>query len=441
MATVIQVEDVSKKFIISHRPQQGNNMLRDAMAERLGDLGRRLIHPLRASAGEPMSGLSTTEEFWALRDINFSIEQGEVVGIIGGNGAGKSTLLKILSRVTEPTTGSVGLKGRVNSLLEVGTGFHGELTGRENIYLNGSILGMSRDAIRRKFDQIVAFAEVEKFLDTPMKRYSSGMEVRLAFAIAAHLEPEVLIIDEVLAVGDTEFQKKCLAKMREFTSGGERTILFVSHTLATIQSFCSRCLLLSGGRITSEGTPELVIKEYLGQLEERGAGAERLFSPTVSTYLRRLRLLNSEGSAAAIAIQGEDLALEVVLENLSSGIDPRLEISVETVDGLRIFALVADLSEARSLAAGDRPVQMAVRLPRLPLLPGEYWLNLQFQRQPREAPQLLDRVVKFSVVNLGGTPAAVSLGRGAGIIAVAAEWSRPQLVDLTLTPPHSGRSW
>ncbi len=439
MAIVLKVEDVSKKFIISHRPRQGNNMLRDAMAERLGDLGRRLRHPLRASAGEPMSGLSTSEEFWALRDINFTIEQGEVVGIIGGNGAGKSTLLKILSRVTEPTTGYVGLKGRVNSLLEVGTGFHAELTGRENIFLNGSILGLSRDAIRRKFDQIVAFAGVEKFLDTPMKRYSSGMEVRLAFAIAAHLEPEVLIIDEVLAVGDSEFQKKCLAKMREFASQGDRTILFVSHTLATIQSFCSRCLLLSGGRIVGEGPPELVIKEYLGHLEESGGGAERSFPTTASAHLRQLRLLNTEGSTAAIVVQGEDLDLEIVLDHLALAVDPRLEISVETADGLRIFAIVADLTEACALAAGDRPVQVVARIPRIPLLPGEYWINLQFERRPRETPQPLDRALKFSVVSLGGPAAANNLGRGAGIIAVQSAWSRPQLVDLNSARPPAGR--
>src|SRR5207248_1544210 len=195
------------------------------------------------------SQLPRTEEFWALRDINFSVRRGEVVGIIGRNGAGKSTLLKILSRITEPTEGRVKLKGRVASLLEVGTGFHPELTGRENIYLNGAILGMHRAEIKAKFDEIVAFAETEKFLDTPVKRYSSGMYVRLAFAVAAHLEPEILVVDEVLAVGDAEFQKKCLGKMREVAEGHGRTVLFVSHNMVAVQNLCSVAMWLSEGKL------------------------------------------------------------------------------------------------------------------------------------------------------------------------------------------------
>src|SRR5204862_2694696 len=199
--------------------------------------------------GRPIIPGANLEEVWALRDVSFEVKRGEVVGIIGRNGAGKSTLLKILSRITEPTEGKVTLRGRVASLLEVGTGFHPELTGRENIYLNGAILGMSRGEIRAKFDEIVAFAETEKFLDTPVKRYSSGMYVRLAFAVAAHLEPEILVIDEVLAVGDAEFQKKCLGKMREVARGLGRTVLFVSHNMGAVRSLCETGLLLSEGKI------------------------------------------------------------------------------------------------------------------------------------------------------------------------------------------------
>ena len=202
------------------------------------------------------------EEFWALKDVSFEVKQGEVVGIIGRNGAGKSTLLKILSRITEPTAGRVTLRGRVASLLEVGTGFHPELTGRENIYLNGAILGMTRAEIRRKFDEIVAFAEVEKFLDTPVKRYSTGMYVRLAFAVAAHLEPEILIVDEVLAVGDAEFQKKCLGKMDEVSRRDGRTVLFVSHNMGAIERLSSRALLMRDGRLSVQGETGMVLNPF-----------------------------------------------------------------------------------------------------------------------------------------------------------------------------------
>jgi lipopolysaccharide transport system ATP-binding protein len=207
----------------------------------------KLIHPFAAPEYDP-----THEEFWALKDVSFDIQQGDRVGIIGRNGAGKSTLLKILSRITEPTSGKISIKGRVASLLEVGTGFHPELSGRENIYLNGAILGMSKAEIKSKFDEIVAFAEVEKFLDTPVKRYSSGMYVRLAFAVAAHLEPEILIVDEVLAVGDVQFQKKCLGKMEEVGKEG-RTILFVSHNMAMISNLCQKGILLETGKIATRG--------------------------------------------------------------------------------------------------------------------------------------------------------------------------------------------
>src|SRR5204862_436928 len=212
-------------------------------------LAQTLRAPARWLAGSPGAASSSREDFWALRDVNFSINRGDVVGIIGRKGAGKSTLLKILSRISEPTTGRVRIRGRVASLLEVGTGFHPELSGRENIFLNGAVLGMTRAEIRRKFDEIVAFAEVEKFLDTPVKHYSSGMYVRLAFAVAAHLEPEILIVDEVLAVGDSQFQKKCLGKMEDVSKNDGRTVLFVSHNMAAIQNLCNKAALLSFGQL------------------------------------------------------------------------------------------------------------------------------------------------------------------------------------------------
>ena len=241
---VIRADNLGKRYTLGASGQGSYMTLRDKLTDLSKSLTRGLI---------TLKKQSKPEDFWALQDINFEVKQGEIVGFIGRNGAGKSTLLKILSRITEPTTGQVEIEGRVASLLEVGTGFHPELTGRENIYLNGAVLGMARTEITRKFDEIVEFSEVEKFLDTPVKRYSSGMYVRLAFAVAAHLEPSVLVVDEVLAVGDTAFQKKCLGKMGDVASKEGRTVLFVSHNMTTINALCSRAYLLETGHITAEG--------------------------------------------------------------------------------------------------------------------------------------------------------------------------------------------
>ena len=255
--SVITVENISKQYIIDHQKGKGVNTLRDVITENLRSLfGSRKDQET-----------VTHEEFWALRDVNFSIEQGDRVGIVGHNGAGKSTMLKILSKIIQPTTGTVRIRGRVASLLEVGTGFHPELTGRENIYLNGSLLGMSRNEIRKRFDEIVAFAGVEKFLDTPVKRYSSGMYVRLGFAISAHLDPEIMIVDEVLAVGDAEFQKKSLGKMRDNSASG-RTIIFVSHNLTAVQALCNKTLYFEKGRLIEQGETNQVIASYLSKVSK-----------------------------------------------------------------------------------------------------------------------------------------------------------------------------
>ncbi len=264
MSTVITVENLSKKYTISHQQREDHSSLRDALANSFSSFGKKLAAPFmrRSLAPCPLPLAPTSEDFWALKDVSFEVKQGERIGVIGRNGAGKSTLLKILSRITEPTTGSIRIKGRVASLLEVGTGFHPELTGRENIFLNGAILGMHREEIRRKFDEIVDFAEIEKFLDTPVKRYSSGMYVRLAFAVAAHLEPEILIVDEVLAVGDAQFQKKCLGKMENAGSEG-RTILFVSHNMTALKSICNRAIWLNSGVSVEDGESCLVVSNYL----------------------------------------------------------------------------------------------------------------------------------------------------------------------------------
>ena len=266
---VIQVDKLSKKYIISHERRVRYATLRDTLVGSLTSLGRRALQAFDSSA--PPSEQLTHEELWALRDISFEVKQSERLGIIGRNGAGKSTLLKILSRITDPTRGRVTIRGRVASLLEVGTGFHPELTGRENIFLNGAILGMSKSEIRQKFDEIVVFSEMEKFLDTPLKRYSSGMQVRLAFAVAAHLDPEILVVDEVLAVGDFPFQRKCLGKMQDVARGG-RTVLFVSHDMGAINTLCEKALLLHDGSIVMMGSTREVVTHYLD-------GAVKLYSP------------------------------------------------------------------------------------------------------------------------------------------------------------------
>jgi len=255
---LIRAEGLGKKYVIGHESTERYTSMRDVIARSARSFGRAAKDLV---TGKPIYQGDRLEDFWALRDVSFEIRRGDVVGIVGRNGAGKSTLLKVLSRITEPTEGRVVIKGRVASLLEVGTGFHPELTGRENIYLNGAVLGMPRAEVRRKFDEIVAFANVEKFLDTPVKRYSSGMYVRLAFAVAAHLEPEILVVDEVLAVGDAEFQKKCLGKMEDVASNG-RTVLFVSHNMSAVSSLCKSGMLLSNGRLDFTGSAEKVIERY-----------------------------------------------------------------------------------------------------------------------------------------------------------------------------------
>jgi lipopolysaccharide transport system ATP-binding protein len=258
--TVIKVENLAKSYQIGHEKAERYTALRDVISNSVKSFTNSIKNTIQ---GKELIGKNVdVEEFWALNGVSFDIEKGDRVGIIGRNGAGKSTLLKILSRITEPTKGTISIKGRVASLLEVGTGFHPELTGRENIYLNGAILGMSRYEIKRKFDEIVAFAEVERFLDTPVKRYSSGMYVRLAFAVAAHLEPEILIIDEVLAVGDAQFQKKCLGKMEDVSKNEGRTVLFVSHSMPTVTSLCNKGILLESGKVIKMGATSDVIMNY-----------------------------------------------------------------------------------------------------------------------------------------------------------------------------------
>ena len=324
--TVIRVENLGKKYIIKHQQQGRSNYvaLRDVMANGVKSLGRRVLKP-----GEKREANPAVEEFWALKDVSFEIKRGDRVGIIGRNGAGKSTLLKILSRITEPTTGRIALKGRVASLLEVGTGFHPELTGRENIFLNGAILGMSRVEIKKKFDEIVAFAEVEKFLDTPVKRYSSGMYVRLAFAVAAHLEPEILVVDEVLAVGDAAFQKKCLGKMEDVGKQG-RTVLFVSHNMAAVEKLCQCGIVLHQGNVKYVGSQTEAITQYLTSFSEG----------LVSVRERRDR--RGSGEVKVVGIEVKDIDGNV-LDVVASGQDIKIYLYFETTPHFRNSRVTAGM--------------------------------------------------------------------------------------------------
>ncbi|MBN1755105.1 ABC transporter ATP-binding protein [bacterium] len=364
--TVIKIENLGKCYRIGEREQY--------LA--LRDILMNLVKaPLRRLSGQKKRN---KPYIWALRGINLEINQGEVLGVIGRNGAGKSTLLKILSRITAPTEGEVLLRGRVSSLLEVGTGFHPELTGRENIYLNGAILGMSRNEIEKKFDEIVDFSGVGDFIDTPLKRYSSGMYVRLAFAVAAHLEPEILLIDEVLAVGDIQFQQKCLGKMQEVANSG-RTLVFVSHNMASIQRLCTKCLLLEQGKMRSAGNTREVIREYLQLVSEvvniplhqrvdrKGTGQLRITG---------LQLLDDSGAQLNTVASGANITLKF---GYSTGTAPTKDVHIalgfNNRNGERIFNLNT-LTTSDPLTLINKEGFVLCTIPRLPLVPDDYFITV-----------------------------------------------------------------
>ena len=324
---VIKAENLGKRYTIGHQTGRGSRAtFREALIRNARDLWGKTLDLAR---GRPIIPGDTQEEVWALKDVCFEVRRGEAVGIIGRNGAGKSTLLKILSRITEPTEGRVTIRGRVASLLEVGTGFHSELSGRENIFLNGTILGMTRAEIRWKFDEIVAFAEVEKYLDTPVKRYSSGMYVRLAFAVAAHLDPEILLVDEVLAVGDAQFQKKCIGKMGDVTHAG-RTVLFVSHNMAAVRNFCPMALLLKAGRTQIMGPANQVIPEYENS-ESAAAGTEWIAPDPLDAdkgvWLKKIEVVDQNHRNKNVFSSSEVILIKLTVEvdkpdeNLKIGFD------------------------------------------------------------------------------------------------------------------------
>lgn len=382
---IITVESLSKRYLIAHNSERQGRERYTALRDVVGRELRRIVSKARHMLqGRQLLQGDRAEEFWALKDVSFEVNQGEVVGIIGRNGAGKSTLLKILSRITEPTEGRVTLKGRVASLLEVGTGFHPELTGRENIYLNGAILGMTRREIRNKFDEIVAFAEVEKFLDTPVKRYSSGMYVRLAFAVAAHLEPEILIVDEILAVGDAEFQQKCLGKMRD-VARESRTVLFVSHNMGAIRTLTRRCMLLDRGQIAAAGDTESVITNYLGRALDAKKSA--LQSKDLDQFRRwrvedaPARIVKMEIAASGDPSEllpeipfGTKLTFVIQLEVHRPMRGADWGIGITNSRGERVTELVcSDHAPAPSFEPGN--YSLTVSVADLPLTPGQYCVD------------------------------------------------------------------
>lgn len=422
---IIHVENLGKKYIIGHQVEGGAikggfPTLRDRITDGANWLKRQLVSTISGQKiAEP-----TSEEFWALKDVSFEIKRGDCIGIIGRNGAGKSTLLKILSRITEPTTGQITINGRVASLLEVGTGFHPELTGRENVYLNGAILGMSKTEIEKKFDEIVEFAEVEKFLDTPVKRYSSGMYVRLAFAVAAHLEPEILIVDEVLAVGDAAFQKKCLGKMGEVATEG-RTVLFVSHNMATIQALCHRGILLQNGIVGRDATANEAIGTYLRSIEQAasqnllerkdraGKGPVRLCRVEVST--------NDADSANTLATGRSAQFLFHITSIL-----PQLTCVFTIYDqsGQAVANFNSAIHSPEDLYDATASPRFTCIIDDLPLVPGRYRINIAIYGNQ----QLQDHIEAAAIFDveagtLRGRP--VSENSGYGSVALSHRWKIP----------------
>jgi lipopolysaccharide transport system ATP-binding protein len=420
--TVIRVENLGKKYIISHQKRKRYTALRDVIANGAKSVGRQLLKPFGKSLSDP-----TVEEFWALKDVSFEIQRGDRVGIIGRNGAGKSTLLKILSRITEPTLGRIAIRGQVASLLEVGTGFHPELTGRENIFLNGAILGMSRAEIKKKFDEIVAFAEVEKFLDTPVKHYSSGMYVRLAFAVAAHLEPEILVVDEVLAVGDMAFQDKCLGKMEEVAKEG-RTVLFVSHNMGAITNLCSSSIFLDKGQILFIGSASEGVSKYLNSVishEHSEVILEKISSPA---YFTKIAILDSNGEPTTTVDLTSKFKIYFEYDVLRPIVGLDLAFSLFDKHGSHIF--YSSLSKSPNpINLDHQPGQYVAEVDFPPnfMAPGLYTITILLYQANIYSFDTRDKVIGFSVID-SGSKEYLYAGQDIGSILVDFEW-RTQVVS------------
>ncbi len=433
----IRVENLGKKYKLGLTHA---GTVRDLV----GNLARRFSRQRPPDDAAPTNGNGNgdAKEFWALKDVSFEVQPGEVLGIIGRNGAGKSTLLKILSRVTCPTTGRIELNGRVASLLEVGTGFHVELTGRENVYLNGAILGMTRPEIRRKFDEIVDFAEIARFVDTPVKRYSSGMKVRLGFAVAAHLQPEILLIDEVLAVGDLGFQRKCLGKIADITRQG-RTVLFVSHNMSAVAKLCPRCMLFETGLLSRDGASVEVIASYVNVCSAGQPGVswcvntlrlhEHQKSADAPIVLQEVALLNDEGQTLRYLTTGDGLAIRLRYRTRRRVVSPGVMVSIRTRLGTEISRLSTTPVSGFHIEEMDGEGYVTLRLPRLDFLGGEYSLTVAFARSGIEHVSVLEDLVFLSVRPRDVYDSGIDLDNRWGLIALEHEWEHRRIRPESVT--------
>jgi lipopolysaccharide transport system ATP-binding protein len=414
---VIRVEGLGKKYVLSHNSEEYG---------RYRSLREVVTNGVRSMLRRSPQVRTNSEAFWALRDVNFEINQGDRVGIIGRNGAGKSTLLKLLSRIVEPTTGRIGIRGRVASLLEVGTGFHPELTGRENIFLNGAILGMSRREIDRKFDEIVAFAEVEKFLDTPVKRYSSGMYVRLAFAVAAHLEPEILIVDEVLAVGDAQFQKKCLGKMED-VSGEGRTVIFVSHQMGMMTQLCNQGIYLKQGAVVCQGTMNDVVMQYVNSGSNDHGIVE--FAPKTNGSAIEFNQI-SITSADASEPTGEldiryPFAIHLDYTVYQTVKNVEMSVRLSSTDGRPILTTAQSDCSPEKLGGGVRlpgTYRASIHIPAMFLMPGSYMLTIAAHEPSVKLFDMHENVISFNILETGTKLSKYSDLQSMGVILKDFQW-------------------
>jgi lipopolysaccharide transport system ATP-binding protein len=419
MAAVLRVESLGKQYRIQHleRPQT----LRASLQRFL----RKPISRIHDAMRKPRED----ELIWALRNVSFELEQGQVLGIVGRNGAGKSTLLKILSRITDPTEGYAEVKGTLSSLLEVGTGFHPELTGRDNVYLNGAILGMGRAEVTKKFASIVEFAGVEKFIDTPVKRFSSGMYMRLAFAVAAHLEPDILLVDEVLAVGDQEFQRRCLGKLRDVTGEG-RTVVFVSHNMAAIRALCPRAILLERGRVKADGNVEDVIATYLSTDVKASLSGEIADDiPRIGmgdVRLRHVELLGQDGEPLVYSRLGQAFSVVIGLE-ATRRVPALLEVGISSVDGTRATTAFNTDEGQPALVLEPGYTRIAVELEPF-LLPGHYAIDLGVHHAgPGWVLDFVERIRDFEVLNIDDAGRdSYPVGRVRGYVRMPSRWSEPE---------------
>lgn len=423
---VIKAENLGKKYLIGHDKKASGafqyNSLRDSISHSMRGIFQRIRHPL-----SPNRENTAVEDFWALKNINFSINQGDKIGIIGHNGAGKTTLLKLLSRITQPTTGSIKIKGRIASLLEVGTGFHPELSGRENIYLNGAILGMNRAEIKRKFDEIIDFAEIEKFLDTPVKRYSSGMYVRLAFAVAAHLEPEILLVDEVLAVGDAAFQKKSLGKMEDVSKEG-RTIIFISHNMHAMRQLCERGILLNRGMIQNIGSTSQIINEYqtgiINDIEENNFSIDKYRrGPNEKTDVKFIKVKINNQNYATINI-GESIDFYLEIFSRMDIVDVNVTIRLINEKGESVVTMLSrDNGNNINFRKGMNSIYCKIKTDDLLLLPGKYYIASGIDKYiGTKAYDVILNYPAFKIINNGKNALTVRVDRTGCLFYKNAIW-------------------